>query len=204
MTPKRTLVLATHNTHKIEEIKGVIGDRDLNIVSSADLNVPEPEETGSTFLENALIKARFVAQFTGHLVLADDSGMCADALNGDPGVRTADWAETPDGTRDYAMAMAKVHAALLSKNAPRPWKANFNATMVLASPTGEFAVFVGVCDGQLVWPPRGTINFGFDPMFVPDGSDQTFSELSQEEKARYSHRGIALRQLIAGWPDFAL
>ncbi len=203
MTGKRTLVLATHNKHKIEEISAVLADRNLHILSAADLNVPEPDETGTTFLENALLKARFVAQFTGHLALADDSGVCVDALDGAPGVYTADWTVTPDGGRDYTMAMARVHDEILARHAPQPWTANFNATMVLADPDGNFAVFVGVSPGQLVWPTRGTINFGFDPMFMPAGSDQTFSELSMADKTRYSHRGMALQKLVADWPDFA-
>ncbi len=203
MTQKRTLVLATHNQHKVEEITPFLADRNLTIVSAADLNVPEVDETGTTFLENALLKARFVAQYTGHLVLADDSGMCIDALDGAPGVTTADFATRPDGVRDYPWAFQKLHDALLATNAPQPWMASFVSLIVLAAPEGEFAVFQGECKGHVSWPPRGEMEFGFDPIFVPEGEDRTFSQMRKDEKAFYSHRARALRALLNDWPDFA-
>lgn len=203
MTQKRTLVLATHNRHKITETTPFLADKGFDITSAADLNVPEVEETGTTFLENAMLKARFVAQYTGHLVLADDSGMCIDALDGAPGVTTADYATRPDGVRDYPWAFDKLHDALRVSGAPQPWTAGFVSVIVLAAPDGEFAVFQGECKGHLVWPPRGEIEFGFDPIFVPEGEERTFSQMTKEEKAFYSHRARALRALLNDWPDFA-
>jgi XTP/dITP diphosphohydrolase len=154
-----------------------------------------PAETETTFAGNARIKAHAGAQASGLPTLADDSGMSVDALDGAPGIYTADWAETPDG-RDFDMAMHRVWAMLETLSAPYPRRAQFRCTLVLAWPDGMDAVFEGVMPGQLVWPMRGTQGHGYDPMFQPDGHDMTCGEIDRWEKNRISHRAAAFRKLM--------
>lgn len=191
-----TLLIATHNAGKLEEMRAMFVSTGVAVISSKMLSLPEPEETEDTFLGNARIKAHAAARASGLIALGDDSGLEVDALNGQPGVYTADWAETPAG-RDFAMAMSKVHDALLAADAPEPWAARFRCTLVLAWPDGHEEVFEGAAEGRLIWPIRGEEGHGFDPMFVPDGSARTFAEMSSEEKNRNSHRARAVSDLLA-------
>lgn len=191
-----TLLIATHNAGKLEEMRAMFASTGVAVISSKMLSLPEPEETENTFLGNARIKAHAAARASGLIALGDDSGLEVDALNGQPGVYTADWAETPAG-RDFAMAMSKVHDALLAADAPEPWAARFRCTLVLAWPDGHEEVFEAAAEGRLIWPIRGEEGHGFDPMFVPVGSARTFAEMSSEEKNRNSHRARAVSALLA-------
>ncbi len=178
------LVVATHNEGKVREIAGLIAPYGLTAKSAGELGLPEPAETGTTFRENAFIKASAAAEATGLPALADDSGLCVEALDGDPGVYTADWAEQHDGTRDWLAAMTRVERLLQERGADTPEKrrATFMATLCLCWPDGHAEYFVGEAPGTLVWPPRGEYGFGYDPVFKPDGCDRTFAEMPSEEK----------------------
>ena len=191
------LVVATHNQGKLEEIADLLGPYGIKITSNADHNLPEPEETETTFVGNARIKAHAAAKATGLPALADDSGLSVNALDGAPGVYTADWAETPNG-RDFVMAMTTVHDKLVAMDAPQPWTAQFNSTLVLAWPDGHDEVFPGIFHGQLVWPMRGNEGHGYDPMFQPDGHDITCGEMDRWEKNKISHRADAFAKLVKG------
>lgn len=191
------ILLATHNAGKLEEMREMFAPFGVHVVGAAEKNLPEPEETETTFLGNARIKSRAACEATGLPALADDSGIEVAALNGAPGVYTADWAETPNG-RDFMMAMSKTHAELLKANAPQPWNAAFVATLVLSWPDGHEEVFVGKAEGELVWPVRGALGHGYDPMFQPNGHDVTFAEMPGAEKNRISHRAVAFQKLIDG------
>lgn len=178
------LVIATHNKGKLAEFAELLAPFGITAKSAGDLGLPEPAETGSTFEANALTKASAAAQATALPALADDSGLCVDALGGAPGVHTADWATKPDGSRDFRMAMAKVEEALKARgaSAPSQRRARFVAVLCLAWPDGTAEYYRGEVDGTLVWPPRGSRGFGYDPMFQPDGFDQTFGEMDASEK----------------------
>ncbi|AHM03449.1 Nucleoside 5-triphosphatase RdgB (dHAPTP, dITP, XTP-specific) [Roseibacterium elongatum DSM 19469] len=191
----KELLVATHNHGKLEEIAHLLADFGITVSSAKDHDLPEPEETGTTFVENARIKAHAAAKATGLPALADDSGIEIDALGGAPGVYTADWAETPNG-RDFEMAMRKTNEALDKVNAPRPRLARFCCTLVLAWPDGHDEVFPGVMEGQVVWPMRGDQGHGYDPIFQPEGYDITFGEMDRWEKNRISHRADAFRKLV--------
>ena len=191
------LLVATYNAGKLEEIRNLLKKFDISVTSCADLGLPEPEETEDSFIGNARIKAHAAAQASGLVALADDSGICVDALGGAPGVYTADWAETPNG-RDFSMAMARTWRALESISAPHPRTAKFCCTLVLAWPDGHDEVFEGVMPGTIVWPMRGQMGHGYDPIFQPDGHNQTFGEMAGDEKNRISHRADAFRKLVAG------
>ncbi|MBY6114009.1 RdgB/HAM1 family non-canonical purine NTP pyrophosphatase [Mameliella alba] len=191
------LLVATHNKGKLEEIAHLLEPFGVTCVGAAEMGLPEPEETGTTFVENARIKAHAAAKATGLPALADDSGIEIDALDKAPGVYTADWAETPQG-RDFVMAMEKSHRLLVESGAAEPWTARFCCTLVLAWPDGEDAVFPGVMDGQVVWPMRGSQGHGYDPIFQPQGHDVTFGEMDRWEKNKISHRADAFRKFVAG------
>lgn len=193
----KKLVIATHNTGKLEEIADLLAPYGVEIVSAAALGLEEPEETEDTFVGNARIKAHAAAAASGLPALADDSGITVDGLGGAPGVYTANWAETPNG-RDFGLAMERTWAALEKVQAPHPRQAQFRCTLVLAWPDGQDEVFEGVVPGRVVWPGRGTQGHGYDPMFQPDGYDETFGEMDRWEKNRMSHRADAFRKLIAG------
>lgn len=193
----REIVFATHNAGKLEELRQLLAGTGIVARGAAELGLPEPEETEDSFLGNARIKAHAAARATGLACLSDDSGLEVDALGGAPGVRTADWAMRPDGTRDFAMAMARTWAALKAAGASEPRLARFRATMVLAWPDGRDAVFEGVVEGRLVWPVRGAGGHGFDPMFVPKGDTRTFAEMGFPEKNRISHRARAFGAFLA-------
>ncbi len=191
------LVIATHNQGKLEEMQALLAPFGVTLTSNADHDLPEPDETETTFVGNARIKAHAAAKATGLPALADDSGITIDALDGAPGVYTADWAETPNG-RDFVMAMTRAHEELEAKNAPSPRKAQFNCTLVLAWPDGHDEVFPGVMAGQVVWPMRGDQGHGYDPIFQPDGYQQTFGEMDRWEKNKISHRADAVAKLVQG------
>ena len=189
------LVIASHNQGKVREIRALLAPFGIEPVAAGDLGLPEPEETGTTFAENALIKARASAEGSGVVALADDSGLCVDALGGEPGVHTADWAETPHG-RDWELAMRKVEDRLEALGSDVDRSARFVCTLALCWPDGETALFEGRISGHLTWPPRGELGFGYDPVFVPEGHDQTFAELEPEEKHAISHRAEAFKKLV--------
>lgn len=192
-----TLVVATHNNGKLEEITDLLAPFNVAVKGAKELNLTEPEETETTFVGNARIKAHAAARATGLPALSDDSGITIDSLAGAPGVYTADWAETPNG-RDFVMAMEKTHAALEAANAPFPRRAQFRCTLVLAWPDGHDEVFEGVMPGVIVWPMRGDQGHGYDPIFQPDGYDITFGEMDRWEKNKISHRADAFKKFVAG------
>ena len=193
----KRIVVASHNKGKLAEISALIAPFGLTAKSAAEYGLPEPEETGTTFEENAYIKAFAAASATGLPALSDDSGLVVDALGGAPGVYTADWAETGQG-RDFAMAMRKVEHLLQQERAVTPDRraGRFVSVICLAWPDGHAEYFRGQVEGTLVWPPRGEKGFGYDPVFLPDGFERTFGEMSVEEKqgaadAPLSHRARA-------------
>ncbi|MBK8631217.1 MAG: RdgB/HAM1 family non-canonical purine NTP pyrophosphatase [Sphingomonadales bacterium] len=195
------LVIASHNQGKVREIRALLAPFGIEPVSAGDLGLPEPEETGTSFAENALLKAHASAQGSGLPALADDSGLCVAALGGAPGVYTADWAERQpfEGApgRDWYMAMGKVEGKLAEIGPDADRFAAFVCTLAIAWPDGEEAVFEGRVEGHLTWPPRGTLGFGYDPVFVPTGGERTFAEIAPEAKHAISHRADAFAKLVA-------
>ena len=191
------LLVATHNAGKLTEISEILAPHGVTVVGAGDMDLPEPEETEDTFVGNARIKAHAAAQATGLPALADDSGITIDALDGAPGVYTADWAETGNG-RDFMMAMTRANEEITAKGPDAPRTAQFRCTLVIAWPDGYDEVFEGVMPGSLVWPIRGEGGFGYDPMFMPEGYDITCGEMDKAEKNKISHRGRALAQFVAG------
>ncbi len=192
-----TLLVATHNAGKLEEIANLIAPFGVTVVGAAEKGLSEPEETETSFVGNARIKAHAAASATGLPALSDDSGIEIDALDGAPGVFTANWAETGNG-RDFIMAMGKAHDRLLESGAPQPWRARFCCTLVLAWPDGHDEVFPGIVEGRIVWPMRGHEGHGYDPIFQPEGYEQTFGEMDRWEKNRISHRADAFAKLVQG------
>lgn len=190
-----SLLIATHNAGKLEEMRSLFAPFPISVVGGAEKNLDEPEETGTTFIENARIKALAAVEATGLPALADDSGLEVEALDGAPGVYTADWAETPAG-RDFGLAMSKTHDKLLEVGAAQPWKAAFCCTLLLRWPDGHEEIFEGRVKGQLVWPIRGAEGHGYDPMFIPDGHDRTFAQMPFAEKNAISHRADAFKKLM--------
>ena len=191
------LVVATHNRGKLEEIAALLEPYGVEVTSAGALGLPEPAETETSFVGNARIKAHAAARATGLPSLADDSGLEVAALNGEPGVHTADWAETPAG-RDFAVAMRRTWDALEAVRAPEPRRAAFCCTLVLAWPDGSDAVFAGRMEGRIVWPMRGDQGHGYDPIFQPDGFAVTFGEMDRWEKNRISHRARAFAAFVEG------
>ncbi|MGL4405768.1 MAG: non-canonical purine NTP pyrophosphatase [Notoacmeibacter sp.] len=181
---EKKLVLATHNAGKLTEFRALVAPFGIEVVSAGELGLPEPEETGTTFEQNAATKALAAAMATGFVALSDDSGLEVDALGNQPGVYTADWATLADGSRDFKVAMQKVEDALGNVGATQPIqrKGRFVATLCLAWPDGETQFFRGEAPGTLVWPPRGNDGFGYDPVFLPDGHARTFGEMTAHEK----------------------
>ena len=196
------MVIASHNQGKVREIRALLEPYGIEPVSAGDLGLPEPEETGTTFAENALLKARASAEGADCVALADDSGLCVAALGGRPGVYTADWAERQwfegEPGRDWYMAMGKVEGLLAEQGPDVDRSAYFVCTLALAWPDGHSEIFEGRVQGTLVWPPRGTLGFGYDPVFQPVGMDQSFAEIDPEQKQAMSHRAEAFRKLVAG------
>lgn len=190
------LVIASHNQGKVREIRALLQPFGIEPVSAGDLGLPEPEETEDSFVGNALIKARASAAGSSLVALADDSGLMVDALDGAPGVYTADWAETPEG-RDWTLAMQKVEDKLQALGPEVPRGAQFVCTLAVVWPDGHEEVFEGKIRGTLSWPPRGTMGFGYDPVFVPEGDTRSFAELDPDEKHAISHRADAFSKLVA-------
>ncbi len=190
------LVIATHNAGKVREMAHLLAPYGMDTISAAELDLPEPEETGTTFVANAELKARSAADLSGLPALADDSGLCVEALGGDPGVYTANWAETADGTRDWVLAMTRVQDKLEALGPDVSRAATFVSTLALAWPDGHVEWFEGRIDGTLVWPPRGAAGFGYDPMFVPLGETRSFAEMPFEEKQANNHRARAFAALV--------
>jgi XTP/dITP diphosphohydrolase len=186
------IVIATHNAGKLREVAALLAPHGIEVIGAGALGLPEPEETETSFLGNARIKAHAAARAAGMPALSDDSGFSVAALDGAPGVYTADWAMSPEGGRDYALAMGKVHD--LAKDAPNR-AAWFTCALVLAWPDGHEEGFEGKAEGVWVWPPRGAHGFGYDPMFVAQGRLETFGEMDPAEKHRISHRAAAFALL---------
>lgn len=186
----RRLVIASHNPGKVTEIAELVAPFGLAVVSAGALGLPEPEETGATFAENAALKARAAAEAAGLPALADDSGLAVAALDGAPGIYSARWAG-PE--KDFALAMRRVEEAL-GPDADRA--AAFVCALALAWPDGHMELFEGRVDGRLVWPPRGERGFGYDPIFLPEGGARTFGEMEPAAKHAVSHRARAFRALI--------
>jgi len=189
------LVVASHNPGKVREIGELLRPLGVETVSAAELGLPEPEETETTFEGNARLKARAAAQASGLPALADDSGLTVAALGGAPGIYSARWAETPQG-RDFGHAMKTVWRKLEAIGAPEPRRAAFVCALTLAWPDGHDETFLGACAGRLVWPPRGDRGFGYDPVFMPEGHAITFGEMEPERKHTISHRADAFRQFV--------
>jgi len=191
------LVIATHNSGKLREIRELLQPFGIECVGAAELDLPEPEETGVTFVDNAELKARASADLTGLPALADDSGLSVDALHGEPGIHSARWAEDEHGTRDFDRAMQKVEAALEAAGPDAGRDAHFVCVLSLAWPDGDVESFEGKVHGTLVWPPRGPNGFGYDAMFLPVDGAQTFGEMDLAAKHAISHRADAFRKLVA-------
>ncbi|MEM1277331.1 MAG: non-canonical purine NTP pyrophosphatase [Pseudomonadota bacterium] len=189
------LVVATHNPGKLREIRALLAPFGTEIISAAELGLAEPAETETTFAGNAGIKSHSAAQSSGLPALADDSGLEIDALGGQPGVYTADWAETPTG-RDFQLAMTRAWTEIQATNAEPPYRARFNACLSLAWPDGHEEIFLGQTEGQIVWPARGLDGFGYDPIFQPEGATQTFGEMRIDQKRVMSHRARAFDMLV--------
>jgi XTP/dITP diphosphohydrolase len=175
------VVIATHNSGKLVEMRELLAHYGVEAVSAGDLNLPEPEETGTTFAANARIKAQASAQASGMPALADDSGLVVDALDGAPGIYSARWAGPG---KDFGVAMEKIEGMLRERDAftPQQRSAHFISVLCVAWPDGHVEEFEGKVDGSLVWPPRGNEGFGYDPMFLPDGFGLTFGEMSRDDK----------------------
>ena len=191
------LVIATHNDGKLREIRDLLAPFGIECVGAAELDLPEPEETGVTFVDNAELKARASADLSGLPALADDSGLIVDALHGKPGIHSARWAEDEAGTRDFGRAMQRVWTEVEAAGPDAGHDAHFVCALSLAWPDGEIESFEGKVHGTLVWPPRGARGFGYDPMFVANGMDQTFAEIAPAQKHAISHRAIAFNKLVA-------
>lgn len=195
MVPKigERLILASHNPGKIKEISALLAPLSITIIPAAAIGLPEPEETGSTFAENALIKAKAAATAGRLPALADDSGLAVETLLGAPGIYSARWSGP---ARDFAMAMRSLEEKLAcaAASAPERRRAEFICVLSLCMPEGWHKEFEGRVAGLLVWPPRGTLGFGYDPMFMPDGYDMTFGEMPPYAKHGISHRAAAFRK----------
>ncbi|WP_157215727.1 RdgB/HAM1 family non-canonical purine NTP pyrophosphatase [Flavisphingomonas formosensis] len=187
------LVIASHNQGKVREIEALLGPYGIQPVSAGALGLPEPDETGTTFAANAELKARQAADLSGLPALADDSGLCVEALNGDPGIFSARWAGP---TKDFRIAMQRVQDAILAVGPDAGHDAHFVCALSLAWPDGHVETFEGRVDGTLVWPPRGDRGFGYDPMFQPWHHAVTFGEMDPDAKHAMSHRADAFAKLV--------
>lgn len=189
---ERKLIVASHNAGKVREIADLIRPFAIEAVSATALNLPEPEETEETFAGNALLKAHAAANAAQLPALSDDSGLCVDALQGEPGVYSARWAGP---SKDFALAMREVHERMLQTGS-HDRTARFLCALAIAWPDGHAEAFEGEVKGRLVWPPRGTRGFGYDPIFVPDGRRETFGEMDQTAKHAMSHRARAFAKFV--------
>ncbi len=188
-----TLVVASHNPGKVREIVELLAPYRLHVIGAGDLEIVEPEETEETFAGNAALKARHVANLSGHISLADDSGLAVNALDGAPGIYSARWAGPG---KDFAVAMARVERELLEKGA-RDLSAKFVSALALALPHEPPRIFLGEVHGHLTFPPRGHFGFGYDPIFVAQGMRETFGEMDPAEKLAMNHRTRAFEKLVA-------
>jgi XTP/dITP diphosphohydrolase len=186
------LVVASHNPGKVREIKALLGPHGIEAISAGSLGLPEPEETGTTFAANAEIKAIASAKASRHAALADDSGLCVDALGGDPGIYSARWAGP---TKDFRIAMNRIHDELRHKGLSTS-AAKFVCALCVALPGGEYRSFEGEVHGHLTFPPRGMRGFGYDPIFVANGMEETFAEIDPARKHAMSHRAKAFEKLL--------
>jgi XTP/dITP diphosphohydrolase len=197
------IVIATHNAGKLREMRELLAPYGVEAVSAGELALGEPEETGADFTANALIKAQAAAHAAGLPAFADDSGLCVEALGGAPGIFSARWAGE---SKDFAAAMEQIRAEVEKTGAKKPWRAHFISALALVWPDGHVEQFEGRVDGDLVFPPKGTAGFGYDPCFRPDGHDRTFGEMTAEEKhgipadgsRALSHRARAFQALARG------
>jgi XTP/dITP diphosphohydrolase len=191
------LVIATHNSGKLREIQELLAPHGIECVGAAELGLPEPEEIGNSFIDNAELKAREAADLSGLPALADDSGLSVDALQGLPGIFSARWAEDENGNRDFMRAMDRVWRDVEASGPEAGHDAHFTCALAIAWPdNGQTESFEGKVFGTLVWPPRGDKGFGYDPMFVPNGDERTFGEFEPDEKHAISHRAEAFRKLV--------
>jgi len=192
------LVIATHNAGKFREISALLEPFGIACLGADTLDLPETEETGVSFVDNAELKAREAADLTGLPALSDDSGLCVDALGGMPGIFSARWAEEREGGRDFRVAMERVWEQVEACGPRTSHDAHFVCALSIAWPNdGQCESFEGRVDGKLVWPPRGDRGFGYDPMFVAAGHEETFGEMNPEDKHRISHRARAFEKLVA-------
>lgn len=189
LLPGVRLVVATHNPGKLAELRALLAPRGIEAVSAGELGLPEPAEDAPDFLGNARTKARAASAAAGSPALADDSGFCVAALGGAPGVHSARWGGPG---KDFAAAMARVHREMAGAADRRAW---FVCVLCLAWPDGHTASFLGRVDGEVVWPPRGTGGFGYEPVFAPGGGARTYAEMERDQKHATSHRARAMAQL---------
>jgi XTP/dITP diphosphohydrolase len=190
------LVIATHNDGKLREIRELLAPFGIECLSAAELDLPEPEETGVTFVDNAELKARASADLSGLPALADDSGICVDALHGKPGIHSARWGEDEAGNRDFGKAMERVWREVEAAGSDAGRDAHFVCALSLAWPDGAIESFEGKVHGTLTWPPRGDNGHGYDPMFVAAGDTRTFGEIDASAKNAVSHRAVAFAKLV--------
>ena len=193
LRPGSRLLIASHNPGKVREIAELLQPFAIDALAASELDLPEPEETGSTFAENATIKALAASTATGLPALSDDSGLEVAALGGEPGIHSARWG---GDTKDFGLAMRRVQEELERRDASDR-RANFTCALALAAPDGKVQVFEGKVFGTIAWPPRGNRGFGYDPIFVPDGHAETFGEMDPERKHAMSHRARAFEKLMA-------
>jgi XTP/dITP diphosphohydrolase len=193
LRPGSRLLIASHNSGKVREIAELLQPLDIDVVAASELTLPEPEETGSSFAENATIKALAACMATGLPALSDDSGLEVAALSGQPGIHSARWG---GDTKDFGLAMRRVQEEL-ERTGASDRRANFTCALALAAPDGTVQVFEGKVFGSIIWPPRGNRGFGYDPIFVPDGHPETFGEMDPERKHAMSHRARAFEKLMA-------
>ena len=191
------LVVATHNSGKLREIRDLLAPYGIECVGAAELDLPEPEETGNTFVDNAELKARAAADLSGLPALSDDSGLSVDALHGMPGIFSARWAEDGAGNRNFSRAMERVWREVEEAGPEAGHDAHFTCALSIAWPEGDIESFEGKVHGAIVWPPRGEKGFGYDPIFIATGMEKTFAEIDPAEKHAISHRAEAFRQLVA-------
>jgi XTP/dITP diphosphohydrolase len=192
MTP---LVIASHNEGKVKEIRTLLAPLGMTVMSAAALNLPEPEENGTTFAENAELKSRSAAMLSGHYALSDDSGLCVPGLDGAPGIYSARWA---GAAKNFSLAIERIEREIKNKDMQAEGQpAYFICVLSLTSPEGETHTFEGRVDGTLTFPPRGADGFGYDPVFIPAGHNQTFSEMEPVVKNALSHRARAFDKFIA-------
>jgi XTP/dITP diphosphohydrolase len=189
-----SVVVASHNEGKVRELAELLSPLGIQCLSAASLGLREPEETGATFAENAALKAVAAAKAAGMTAISDDSGLEVAALGGAPGIHSARWGG-PE--KDFGVAMERVHEDLKKLGAADDPRANFTCALALAAPDGTVQTFEGRVFGRLTWPPRGSRGFGYDPIFVPDGYDETFGEMEPELKNRLSHRMRAFEKLMS-------